>query len=164
VCSLRVVDERLILIWKERAIPLSCLKEDLYFSTEEQDEELSLGLIREPDGSVRFIVLNGEPCERVGEDQSEPDSKRWPLYEGTYAGIRSTMPEQLTVTVKADRLFIRSKILNATLPCIPWGLTCFRCRLGTVSFDADAEGVAKRLRIGSDVFLGRVDRPTQLEP
>lgn len=156
IVSLRIEEDRLVLIWKTQRIPLMYLRPDLYCGHDTSGEPFSVGIIGEADGSVKYIVLNGDPCERVA-DISETEPERWSAYQGVYASRDPSSTHQIIIKVTGGRMSLSTNVDEVTLPCIPWGLTRFRCRLGELQFQADEDGIVRLLRVGTKLVFGKIE-------
>jgi len=151
IVSLRTEQDQPVLIWKNRRVSLRCMRRDLYCADDDSEERFSVGIISETDGSVNYIVLNGDPCERT-LDISEPDPECWAAYEGVYVGVATASIDRIIVRVTHGRMSLYTSAEGNTLPCIPWGLTRFRCHFGELEFQLDGEGRAHAMCVKNRIF------------
>jgi CubicO group peptidase (beta-lactamase class C family) len=158
-CTLQSVGDRLVLSWGQRTVPLRLARHDVYVG-ENEHSWISVGVIREGIYPVQFIVLNGEPCERIGGDLSDADPATWSSFAGVYMNEQGGRQERLQVDVRNGRLWIISDGSNGSLPCIPWGARSFRSRLGGLTFDPPIDGVSRIFNVGSERVFQRLGSPT----
>jgi len=142
LARVRAEGERLALELNGEKIALDAFGPDLYFGSRAGGgRPVSVGFLPEPAGPVRFITVDGEPCERA-ELPAAPDPARLETLAGVYRDR-----DALTVSVREGRLAIRSEDQGREFPCIALGAGRFACGLGLVEFDAGADGRVFRLRL-----------------
>jgi hypothetical protein len=142
LARVRAEGGRLALELNGEAVPLEACDEHLYFGSRPPGgKPLSVGFLPEPGGPVRFITVDGDPCERA-ELSAAPGPAPLEALAGVYRDR-----DALSVSVRDGRLAIRSEDQGREFPCIALGARRFACGLGLVEFDAAADGRIAGLRL-----------------
>lgn len=150
---IEIIDNQLSLNWNGENFPLVALREDLYFN---ENEEVYVGFIREKDGLVNYIFVDGNACQRIELDTSfVPDSNSWKAYVDKYSGYLMEDAETLTITLAEDNLFIYFKCFDEKMLCVPLSNTRFACRDGIYEFLLDEDGTYSKIKAHDNYILNR---------
>jgi hypothetical protein len=143
---------QLTLNWNGEVLPLSAIREDLYFSRRPGNgETVSVGFIAEAGEPVQYIQVNSSPCRRIRHDTTWiPAPETWQAYIGKYTGV-----EKVAVRIEDDHLFVYSEDVDKEMPCVPLSNTCFACDVGLVEFHVADDGTVPSLRLGKVYTLKR---------
>jgi CubicO group peptidase (beta-lactamase class C family) len=148
-----IEDGQLALNWNGGVLPLSAIREDLYFGRRPGNgETVSVGFIPEAGEPVQYIQVNSSPCQRIQLDTTwTPAPETWQAYTGRYSGV-----EEFAVRVEDDQLFVYSEEVDREMPCVSLSNTCFACDVGLIEFHVADDGTLPSLRLGKVYTLNRM--------